>query len=42
MFFSLDEDPEDLINSIAEDSRIGEINEYMLQSVVNAQLSNFD
>lgn len=42
MFFSLDEDPEDLINTIAEDSRIGEINEDMLQSVVNAQLSNFD
>jgi hypothetical protein len=42
MFFSLDEDPEDLLNTIAEDSRIGDIDENMLRSVVNAQLSDFD
>lgn len=42
MFFSLNEDPEALINTIAEDSRIGNIEPEMLRSVVNAQLNNFE
>ena len=42
MFFSLNEDPEALINTIAEDSRIGNIEPEMLRSVVNAQLNKID
>jgi cell division control protein 6 len=42
MFFSLNEDPEALINTIAEDSRIGNIEPEMLRSVVNAQLNKFE
>jgi len=42
MFFSLNEDPEALINTVEADSRIGSIEPEMIQSVVNAQLRKFE
>ena len=42
MFFSFDEDTGDLITTIGENTRIGDVDENMLRTVVNSQLADFE